>query len=598
MSNDFYNNGNTLIPGSTARAEDVTAELDGIEAGFDKLPTPRPDGQGFVQPIKVGEAVDPDHCATRGQLIDLEQQAADSATTANQHKIDAQTAQTAAETAQAAAETAETNAETAEGNATTAHTNALLAQGAAEDARDKAQEWAEHPEDTAVEAGQFSAKHWAIKAEQTVLGAKVYQGTWDASGGTFPSGPVAGYFWTISVAGTLNSVAYAVGDELSYNGSAWERIPNSSAVSSVNSQVGDVNLTAADVGAAPTSHGHSNATTGVAGYMSAADKSKLDGIEANARADQTGAEIKAAYEGMADTNAFTDSEKTKLSGIAAGAQVNPSASSMLASLLTVDGAGSGLDADTIDGIQLSGLVQVGQSIDASNIINVPAEWTQDNNTWRPVSDSVSSNSSSTAASSAAVKSAYDLANTANSAAGAADTNADSAHTRIDGLSFSQISGAATAGQVPAISSLNGSLSDAQLGIVAQATHHVRAGNMQLLNTNSTIFDDVIDLISESPSGSPISIGKTGSGATKIWPAMDFIPTEARVIILLVDVVGALYASSSAPSNARFANWRAVGNNNSNDNFQIFVPLSASNTFEIGHDFATRAKLYYQGFLTD
>ena len=50
-----------------------------------------------------------------------------------------------------------------------------------------------------------------------------------------------------------------------------------------------------------------------------ADHTKLDGIEANATADQTGAEIKTAYEAEADTNAFTDAEKTKLSGIEASA---------------------------------------------------------------------------------------------------------------------------------------------------------------------------------------------------------------------------------------------------------------------------------------
>lgn len=42
-------------------------------------------------------------------------------------------------------------------------------------------------------------------------------------------------------------------------------------------------------------------------------------------------------------------DKTKLDGIDAGAQVNPTASAILASLLTVDGAGSGLDADLLDG---------------------------------------------------------------------------------------------------------------------------------------------------------------------------------------------------------------------------------------------------------
>jgi len=50
-----------------------------------------------------------------------------------------------------------------------------------------------------------------------------------------------------------------------------------------------------------------------------ADHSKLDGIEANATADQTASEIKTAYESNADTNEFSDAEQTKLSGIEASA---------------------------------------------------------------------------------------------------------------------------------------------------------------------------------------------------------------------------------------------------------------------------------------
>ncbi|GAB5451820.1 MAG: hypothetical protein Hals2KO_21480 [Halioglobus sp.] len=46
-----------------------------------------------------------------------------------------------------------------------------------------------------------------------------------------------------------------------------------------------------------------------------ADQSKLSGVEPGATADQTGSEIKAAYEGEANTNAFTDAEKAKLAGV-------------------------------------------------------------------------------------------------------------------------------------------------------------------------------------------------------------------------------------------------------------------------------------------
>jgi len=57
-----------------------------------------------------------------------------------------------------------------------------------------------------------------------------------------------------------------------------------------------------------------------------ADHSKLNAIEASATADQTNAEIKTAYEANSDTNAFTDAEKTKLSGIETSATADQSAS--------------------------------------------------------------------------------------------------------------------------------------------------------------------------------------------------------------------------------------------------------------------------------
>ena len=56
--------------------------------------------------------------------------------------------------------------------------------------------------------------------------------------------------------------------------------------------------------------------TKLANFISNDEITKLDGIETAATADQTGAEIKTAYEGEADTNAFTDAEKTKLGATA------------------------------------------------------------------------------------------------------------------------------------------------------------------------------------------------------------------------------------------------------------------------------------------
>jgi len=131
-----------------------------------------------------------------------------------------------------------------------------------------------------------------------------------------------------------------------------------------------------------------------------AEKTKLAGIETGATADQTAAEIKTAYESNLDTNAFTDAEQTKLAGIAAGAEVNTvdsvntqtgavvldaddiddtlttnkfttatdisklagieagatadqTASEILTLIKTVDGTGSGLDSDLLDGYERS-----------------------------------------------------------------------------------------------------------------------------------------------------------------------------------------------------------------------------------------------------
>ena len=67
-------------------------------------------------------------------------------------------------------------------------------------------------------------------------------------------------------------------------------------------------------------------------------KSKLDGIEASATADQTDAEIRAAVEAASDSNVFTDADHTKLNGVAASANnyVHPNHSGEVTS--TADGA--------------------------------------------------------------------------------------------------------------------------------------------------------------------------------------------------------------------------------------------------------------------
>ncbi|WP_319583953.1 hypothetical protein [uncultured Pseudodesulfovibrio sp.] len=58
------------------------------------------------------------------------------------------------------------------GDVSSAATAAQTAQAAAEAARDKASEWAENPENVAVESGAYSAKHHALKAATSALAAQ------------------------------------------------------------------------------------------------------------------------------------------------------------------------------------------------------------------------------------------------------------------------------------------------------------------------------------------------------------------------------------------------------------------------------------------
>lgn len=68
--------------------------------------------------------------------------------------------------------------------------------------------------------------------------------------------------------------------------------------------------------------GRATAGTGDPEVLTAAQVRTLLNVEDGATADQTGAEIKTAYEAEADTNAYTDAEKTKLAGVATGATAN------------------------------------------------------------------------------------------------------------------------------------------------------------------------------------------------------------------------------------------------------------------------------------
>ena len=112
----------------------------------------------------------------------------------------------------------------------------------------------------------------------------VYKGDWDASVGTFPgSGSAqAGWFYYVSVAGTVDGVSFAIGDNIvatvdnastTVYASNWSKHDQTDAVSSVNGNVGAVVLDADSI-----------AETASRIWFTSAEETKLAGIE-------TGAEV-------------------------------------------------------------------------------------------------------------------------------------------------------------------------------------------------------------------------------------------------------------------------------------------------------------------
>ena len=100
-----------------------------------------------------------------------------------------------------------------------------------------------------------------------------------------------------------------INDVLKYDGTRWNAAP----------QIGAVGDAFAASHLASGSSAHKTATATEAGFMASADKIKLDSIDPNATGSKmTGAEIKAAYEAEANTNAFTDAEKAKLAQLVGG----------------------------------------------------------------------------------------------------------------------------------------------------------------------------------------------------------------------------------------------------------------------------------------
>lgn len=186
---DFENQGNSLPENIEAQLDRAIAILQEHEEKLGRALILDVDGKTH---LTAGSYTNTNFTITAEGMI-----------TAVSSGLGADAAIAAAEAAQAAAEAAQAGAETAQTGAETAETNAEAAQ-------------------TAAEAAQAAAE----AAAASLANALVYKGTHDASTAAYPSSPETGWWYRISVAGTISSVEYAVGDAIVYNGTSWDKIDN------------------------------------------------------------------------------------------------------------------------------------------------------------------------------------------------------------------------------------------------------------------------------------------------------------------------------------------------------------------------------------
>jgi hypothetical protein len=240
----------------------------------------------------------------------------------------------------------DTRLTTAEGNITSNDSDISALQSGKQDVSEKNQANGYAP----LDAG---AKVPIANLPDSVVGQVEYQGTYNASTDT-PTLPAAstvkGHYYVVSVAGTYETISYAVGDWIISNGTAWEKVDNTDAVTTVFGRLGAVVANESDYSSFYPLISDLNTTN--------SNVSGLDGRLTTAEGDITAIETKTDFitvtqavnldtiESDVTTNnakiSFDSASSSKLAGIEAGAEVN-----------TVDSVNSQtgvvvLDADDID----------------------------------------------------------------------------------------------------------------------------------------------------------------------------------------------------------------------------------------------------------
>jgi hypothetical protein len=126
-----------------------------------------------------------------------------------------------------------------------------------------------------------------------VLGALSYQGTWDAATNTptlTSSVGSKGYYYVVNVAGNtdLNGITdWLVGDWAVYNGTAWQKVDNTDAVTSVNGLTGAVVLTTTNVAEGTNLYYTDARARAAISAGTGISYDNLTGVVSNAAPDQT-----------------------------------------------------------------------------------------------------------------------------------------------------------------------------------------------------------------------------------------------------------------------------------------------------------------------
>ena len=280
-------------------------------------------------------------------------EAATSATNAATSETNAATSATTATTKASEAATSATTATTKAGEASTSATNAASsatsASTSASTATTKASEAATSAVSAALSYDSFDDRY---------LGAKSSAPSVDNDGDALITGAL--YFDTSSNAMKV------------YSGSAWlDAYATLSGALIATNNLSDLN----NVSTARTNLGLGTAaTTDASAYATAAQADQTVSLTGSGATSISGTypnftitstDTNTTYSvgdgGLTEIN-FTSADNTKLDGIESGATADQTASEILTAIKTVDGSGSGLDADTVDGIHATNIVESSNAI--------------------------------------------------------------------------------------------------------------------------------------------------------------------------------------------------------------------------------------------